>query len=125
MAIERGLNVRVADSLFDPDRPINKIAQVRRSTGKRPLYRVFLYLDGPDLPFVSKVTYRLHETFVPNTRTVARTISNPRCKIDIWTWGVFDVHGLIEDKQGRTFTMSHYLEYAAHLREGDIEFKTT
>jgi len=125
MAIRRGLNVTVRDSLFDPDRSGENVAQIRRSTHGKSLYRVFLYLDGPDLPFVRRVTYRLHETFDPNTRTMDRTVSNPRCKLDIWTWGVFTVRAVVEDKQGRTFAMSHHLEYGSHLNEPDIEFKST
>ena len=121
---QRTLNIVVRDSLFDPDRPDDKVVQVRRSGGKS-LYRVFLYLDGLDLPFVNRVTYKLHETFSPRERTVARSPSIPRCKIDIWTWGVFTVVAVIEDRQGRTFTMSHYLEYAAQLSEANLQYKTS
>ena len=125
MRAERGLNVSVKDSLFDPDRPDERVVPLRRSTSGPALYRVFLYLDGPDLPFVNRVTYKLHETFSPNTRTVSRTPSNPRCKIDIWTWGVFTIVAVTEDKQGRAFTMSHPLEYASQISEAGVEFKTT
>jgi len=121
---QQALNLVLKDSLFDPDRPDDKVVQVRRSESK-PLYRVFLYLDGPDVPFVNRLTYKLHETFSPNTRTVARTPSNPRCKFDMWTWGVFTVVAVIEDKQGRTFTMSHYLEYTAQLSDKNLAYKTT
>jgi len=121
---QQALNVALKDSLFDPDRPDDKVVQVRRSESKS-LYRVFLYLDGPDLPFVNRVTYRLHETFSPNTRTVARTPSNPRCKFDMWTWGVFTAVAVIEDQQNRTFRMSHYLEYAGQLSDKNLAYKTT
>jgi len=123
--LQRGLNIIVRDSLFDPDRPGEQVARVRRTEGKRPLYRVFIYLDGPDLPFVKKVTYALHQTFSPNTRTVSRSISNPRCKLEIWTWGVFAVRATVLDKQSRTFTMTHALEYASALKDSNIEFQTT
>ena len=121
---QRALNVAVKDSLFDPDRPNDKVVQVRKVDGTS-LYRVFLYLDGLDLPFIKLVTFKLHETFSPNTRTVSRSPANQRCKIDIWTWGVFSVMAVIEDKQGRTFTKSHYLEYAAQLSDSNLEYKTT
>src|SRR5262245_46424336 len=121
---QRALNIVVKDSLFDPDRPDDKFVQVRRSGGTS-LYRVFLYLDGLDVPFVNRVTYKLHETFSPRERTVTRSPSTTRCKIDIWTWGVFTVVAVIEDKQGRTFTMSHYLEYAAQLSEANLQYKTS
>lgn len=125
MAVARGLNVRIVDSLFDPDRPSEKVAQVRERSSSRPLYRVFLYLDGPDLPFVRQVTYKLHETFSPDTRTVVRDISNPRCKFDIWTWGVFEVRAIVEDKQGRTFSKSRPMEYASQVSDPDVQFRST
>ncbi|MBM3819301.1 MAG: hypothetical protein FJW14_09850 [Acidimicrobiia bacterium] len=125
MAVARGLNIRVVDSLFDPDRPSDKVAQVRQRTSSRPLYRVFLYLEGPDLPFVQQVTYKLHETFSPDSVTVVRDISNPRCKFEIWTWGVFEVRAVIEDRQGRTFSTSRYLEYASQVGDPEVHFKKT
>jgi hypothetical protein len=123
--IERALNVAAKDSLFDPDRPGENIAYVRRSSGSRPLYRVFLYLDGLDLPFVKSATYRLHETFKPSTRTVTRSLSNPKCKLEIWTWGVFTVSVSLEDRQGRLSTLSHHLEYARHISDPNVEYRTT
>ena len=123
--MKRGLNVVVRDSLFDPERGSERVVQFRRSSPDHTLYRVFLYLDGLDLPFVNLVTYQLHETFSPNTRTVARTPSNPRCKIDIWTWGAFTVRAVIEDKQGRTWTMTHQLEYVTQLSEANLQYKAS
>lgn len=32
---------------------------------------------------------------------------------------------VIEDKQGRIFTTSHYLEYAAQLSEANLQYKTS
>ena len=76
------------------------------------------------VPAVVNIAWRT-SPFVPNVRSVVRSISNPRCKIEIWTWGVFDVKVSVEDKQGRTFTMSHYLEYVSHLNEPGMEFKSS
>jgi len=57
--------------------------------------------------------------------TVVRDISNPRCKFEIWTWGVFEVRAVIEDRQGRTFSTSRYLEYASQVGDPEVHFKKT
>lgn len=125
MKQDRALNITIKDSLFDPDRRFERFVQVRRTGESRPLYRVYLYLEGTDLPFIQRVTYELHPTFSPRTLTVDRSLSNPFCKIDIWTWGIFTVHADLEDRQGRTSRISHHLEYASDLRESDLQYKTS
>jgi len=103
-------NVVVRDSLIDPDSP-DGAALVRNSHSERPLYRVFLYLDGLGLSFVTGVTYVLHPSFKEPTRAVFRSLANPRCKLEIWTWGLFRVQAIITDSQGSMTTLAHDLEY--------------
>lgn len=110
------LNVEVKDTVFDPDLPRSsrKKVQIRQEKGTR-YYKVWLYLDGVDLPYVESVTYTLHETFRNPNRTVRRTPSNPNCQLVIWTWGVFVVKARILDKRDLTYELSHRLEYAQQL----------
>ncbi len=82
-----------------------------RQGTKQPAYRVFLYVEGSDLPYVKSVTYHLHETFRNNVRKVQRTPSNPNCQLVIWTWGLFEMRVVVEDKFGQTKSYNHLLTY--------------
>ena len=62
-------DIQVTDSIYDPD-AIVKEAKWRFQDTTNPFYRVFLYLDGPALPFVESVVYLLHPTFADPTRRV-------------------------------------------------------
>lgn len=118
--MKRELKIELKSSLFDPHSSDQRVL-VRR-TPSRPLYRVFLYLDGQDLPFVDSVTYYLHPTFNDPVRTVARTPSNPICKLEIWTWGIFAIEATIKDKTGARHQLSHYLTYDREIAQGEITF---
>ncbi len=102
--------LQIRDSIFDPDSP-DRSPQWRNPNSDKPLYRVFLSLDGPGLPYVNAVTYILHPTFKEPTRQVARTPSNPRCKLEIWTWGLFRIQAIVTDRDGNMFTLTHELQY--------------
>ena len=113
--------LRMTDSLFDPESDEN-IVYYRYVRGSDvPLYKVFIYLDGLALPFVNKVTYILHPTFPDPERTVSRTINNPKCQLVIWAWGVFTVRALVEDKQGQTIHLEHYLTFDKQISEAKNE----
>jgi transcription initiation factor IIF auxiliary subunit len=118
------VDISIRDSLFDPSSDpasTERVVTVRK--GDRPLYKVWIYLDGRDLPYFDRVTYQLHPTFPNPVHTVRRTISNPRCQIVIWTWGIFTVRGTVYDKQGRTYTLSHRLEYSRQLQQDDLRYE--
>jgi hypothetical protein len=102
--------VEVRDSVFDPD-STDRTAQVRNRTSAKPLYRVFLYLEGLSLPYITAATYVLHPSFKNPSRLVYRTPSNPRCKLEIWTWGLFRVQVVVSDSEGKMYTISHDLQY--------------
>jgi transcription initiation factor IIF auxiliary subunit len=112
------------DSILDPDSP-DQAALVRNSKSERPRYRVFLYLEGPGLPYVAAVVYHLHSTFKEPTRQVFRTPSNPRCKLVIWTWGLFQVQATISNADGQVIgTLSHDLEYSKDFQSPEVKFVT-
>jgi hypothetical protein len=119
---QRPLDLKVRDSLFEPGTSDRKV-YLDNEKPDLVFYRVWLFLEGRDLPYVSRVTYHLHETFRDPVRVVPRTASNPNCALDIWTWGVFRVLALVEDKRGSTVELSHKLTYANQLKE-DLEYKT-
>jgi len=114
-------NVEVRDSIFDPD-SADRTALVRNSKSDKPVYRVFLYLEGSGLPYISAVTYILHPTFKDPTRQVFRTPSNPRCKLEVWTWGLFRVQAIISNREGAMATLSHDLQYSKEFQSPDVKF---
>jgi len=115
------LNLEIKDTVFDPASDDTKRVGARRD-GKTLYYKVFLYLDGPDLSLVESVTYTLHKTFRDPVRTIRRTPSNPTCQLVIWTWGVFSVKADIVDKRGLTFRLSHFLRYESELPSDDGKY---
>lgn len=117
------LNIRVRDTVFDPNLPGSaaKKVSIREEEGTT-IYKVWLYLEGDDLPLVESVTYNLHETFLNPSRTVKLTPSNPNCQLVIWTWGIFTVRATILDRRGLTFEVSHYLEYDKELPEDNESY---
>lgn len=114
------MEIRIRDSLCDPDAPGESKIFYRRA-GTRTLYRVFIYLEGPELPFVESVTYTLHPTFDEPVRTVRRTPQNPLCKLEIWTWGLFEVLGVVADRRGSRYTLKHQLQYGKEIDRSKAE----
>ncbi len=116
--------LEVKDSVLDPDSIDSKIRYQPLVQSERALYQVFIYLDGPALPFVESVTYILHETFPDRIRTVRRTPSNPRCKLEVRTWGTFEVIAEVLEKKGTSFRLIHPLTYDREIKEA-IDRKET
>jgi hypothetical protein len=117
--MSRGLHLQVHDSAFDPDTYDRSTIEYRR--GESLNYRVFIFLDGLDLPFVQHVMYRL-PTAVGPPRLVARMIDNQRCKFDIWTWGVFELIAEVVLKDGSLVPFPHQLEFSHELTLPGVEF---
>lgn len=114
------MNIKVVDTIIPPYSS-KKMGYIdKSSTNKNPYYRVWMYLEGPDLPYVEKVTYVLHSTFNNPLRSVNRTPANPNCSVDIWTWGIFTVKVIIEDKRGDTTVIHHRLMYDRLLNEVEL-----
>jgi len=118
--MERRLDIRVRDTVFEPDSSSKKVYY--KKTENKALYKVWLFLDGDDLPYVMNVTYKLHETFPNPVQTVRRALSNPNCQLVIWTWGLFRVKVLIEEKSGVIREFDYALQYDKELRQKDVEF---
>lgn len=112
--MDRNLDIRVRDSLLDPNGE-SAGPEMREQPGGTPLYKVHLFLEGRDLLFVRGATWHLHETFPEPVRTVQRTPSNPNCRLTIWTWGIFEIRVVVEDKGGRRYEFRHALTYGAEI----------
>ncbi len=123
-------SLEIFDSLFSPYETLaegeKRKAYYKEATDakgeKTVWYKVWIYLDGPDLPFVQSVTYKLHPTFPNPVRHISCTPDNPKAAFYIWTWGVFTIEAEIEDLKGRTMRTSHFLTYDSLLRNESIEW---
>lgn len=110
------LDIEVKDTVLDPNLPPSERRIYFRKEGADTYYyKVWLYLEGPDLPFVESVTFTLDETFPNPSRTVRRTPSNPNCQLVIWTWRLFTIKATIIDKKGFAYQVAHELSYNKEL----------
>ena len=116
------LDLKIVDSVLDPEGSEHVARYRKLHEGGRFHYRVLVFLTGKDLPFVEKVSYELHPTFKRRVRTVERSPSNPRCKLMIWTWGLFRIHATVRTLDGRSVELEHDLEYDRAFNETSIEF---
>jgi transcription initiation factor IIF auxiliary subunit len=107
-------DIRVADTVLIDARNKNG-AMYRLSDAGVHRYKVRIFLEGQDLPFVRQVTYGLHKTFRNPHRVVERTISNPDCRLEIWTWGIFEVTADVQDNTGQVYRLTHQLTYGKEL----------
>jgi transcription initiation factor IIF auxiliary subunit len=116
------VHLEVRDSLFEPGTSSNRESRVvpTRVLNARVVYPVWIWLEGNDLPYVDKAVYELHPSFREPTQIVRRTPSNPDCKIQIWTWGKFELSVQIEDKRGLTYRIGHWLSYENELDQADF-----
>jgi len=127
MQLNRSYNIRVKDSVINPNmislRGINEGLYKKTSADSKPLYKVWLYLEGDDLIFVKKAKYILHSSFKKPIHVVERSASNQNCSLVIWTWGLFNVKVEIEDINGRKFNLEHYMSYGSEIESKKINWK--
>ena len=107
------LNIQVKDTLFDPNVPsdIERKVHVRREENDTFYYKVWIYLEGNDLPYVDYVTFTLDTTFPDPVRVISRSPSNPNCQLVIWTWKIFTLKAVITDKRGYSYEVEQRLTY--------------
>lgn len=122
-----GFQVAVRDYPFDP-RSVPRAGEpriVRRrktGAGARPLYYIYIRLEGPDLPLVKAATYFFHPTVSPPRAFVERTDSNPDCMFQLWLWGTFEVRATVIDIRGRSLELSpHYLQFDSYFEKERFE----
>lgn len=118
--MQRKYDINICDSVLEPDTYSKDI--LYKQSGNKKLYRVWLYLDGKDLPYVENVTYILHSSFPNPQRIVRRTPSNHNCSLVIWTWGLFNVKGFTLFKDGSKNEFSHQLTYSNSFNEKEVKF---
>ena len=117
----KAFDVYIEDQPFDPESNDNIVYYFER--GEQYLYKVFIYLVGRDLPFVKKVTYKLHPTFPNPERVISRTDANRNCKLVTWAWGKFELNAVVEDSKGNKYPLSHYLQYDRYFEEDTFKSK--
>ncbi|MEE9552966.1 MAG: pYEATS domain-containing protein [candidate division Zixibacteria bacterium] len=105
-------DIKIIDSAFDPDLESKKPKKIYyNNVGEKTVYKVWIFLEGKSLPYIKDVTYILHPTFADPIKTISRSSKNPRCKLEIWTWGLFQLRVKIRNKKGEVFEKTHNLTY--------------
>ena len=121
--MDKQFDLRVVDSAIHTEHGDKHVYTRTRRSG-REHYKVDLYVDGFDLPYVESVTYQLHDTFPNPTRRMRRTSANPDCRLTIWTWGLFLVGVTVHLKSGERINLDHDLIYDEEIRTAkDNELK--
>ena len=126
----RAYHIDVEDTIIDPYQTKSKqkesshiCAYYKEKEGTKRLYKVWVYLNGNDLPFVRRVIYKLHPTFKKRIRTIEKTYENPSCALVLWTWGLFNVEAKVEFKDGSIVSLDHYLTYNNDFHRTDIDWQ--
>jgi len=118
-------NIQVQDTAFDPVSTEKNVINFFQGLDKKTMYKVWIYLEGPDVYYVDWVEYELHETFPDRFKRIERSVSNPNCTLVIWTWGVFNLKAKIFLKTGEVINAEHLLTYDRFLKRKDVKFKNT
>lgn len=117
--------ITIVDTAIDPKTTSDHASprQVRyQKAGGRDLYKVWIYLDGPDVPFVQAAIYELHPSFAQRVHSVSRTVANPSCALIIWTWGIFEVKATLRMKSGESVELTHKLTYDREFAKEGVTF---
>ena len=117
------LNVSVVDTVFDPVRRDTAGKIYYREKDGLTYYHVWIFVDGPDMPFIESVTYQLHPSFGTTIHRVERTLSNPQCQLMIWTWGLFKLGVEMQDKKGVIYEIKHQMTYGRLLTKDAVYFR--
>lgn len=104
-------NIRVIDTLFDPNSSEKNEIQYYKGADNLLRYKVWIFLDGKDTRNVDYVIYRLHSNFSDPVRRVNRTITNHNCELVIWTWGTFELGIEIVLRTGEKISASHQMSF--------------
>ncbi len=119
----RNLDIVVKDTVVEKANG-NEHIIAKKSTSST-MFKVTLFLEGNDLPFVNKVTYTLHETFKNRIKKIKRSLSNPNCTLVFYAWGTFTVKVKVESLKGDNLVISHPLQFGSEVQSGKykIEYK--
>ena len=115
-------DIQIKDSLFE-NKSLNsnkKATAHFKENNDTTFYKIFLYLDGRDLPFVKRVKYILHKSFNNPNKIIDRNPTNPQCKLVLWTWGIFTVTVEIEYLDGGVYITEHHLTYGDEIKNNNL-----
>ncbi|VUD41973.1 hypothetical protein TDB9533_00598 [Thalassocella blandensis] len=79
--------------------------------GGKEQFHLGVWIDGNEreLDTITKVEYKLHESFKNQIRTSENRKNS--FSITFWTWGYFNIKVTIHFANGETKFIDHYLEY--------------
>lgn len=117
------MNLRILDTPVDPASSTDKPKVLFRHTDGKDFYKVWLYLEGADVPFVERVRYELHPTFAQRIHEVQRSAANPTCALIIYTWGIFTVKATVTAKTGEQAILTHKMSYDKWFSRSGIKFE--
>ena len=96
----------------------NGKVNIQFSSDGKKLYKVRIYLEGADLPFVESVQYVLPPNiFEPNILDVERSFSNPTCELSVWTRFLFPITIAVNTTDGESYIFQHNVNYQEELKE--------
>lgn len=118
---KKTFEVEIHDSVIEEGVNGQPVIYVKNAKSDKPLYKVTIFLDGNDLPYVESVEYELHPSFKKRFNKIERTLNNATCTFTIWTWGIFEVKAVIKAKDGSKFNLSHQLTYGDEIANSDYK----
>lgn len=123
--MRRAIELEIRDSVFDPDRPPGQAVRYRKleQGASKFSYCVYAWLDGPDLAFVEQVRWYLHESFPQREVVTQRSAGNQRCKLTLWTWGIFEIKAIVALRGRPPIELIHRLGYDRELARADLKFE--
>ncbi len=106
-------HLEVVTSCFDPySQERQPWAQQR---GDKWFYRVFIYLKGNHLPWVTSAGYYFGSNFTPPLQNVSRDVANPSCRLETWAWGEFQMSTNILLQNGQTVPIVHPFQFSNEI----------
>ena len=107
--------IRIFDSAISPNKYSWEAVPFWTDAEDRVWYEVFVYLDGPDVPFVQKVTYTF-PSFNRNTVHVQASSRNRQLATSLFTdVGGYIVYASALLRNGLEFRMSRRLQFHLEL----------
>jgi hypothetical protein len=113
------MQISIWDSLIDPDGdPLMPVPYRPTPDGSAAWYRVYIYLRGPDVPFVDSVEYLLPPGFAHRRKRVGATYTNPFFKTVIeTTTSRFEIFANVWiNSLPRPFRLRHVMRFDGEMR---------
>ena len=118
------LNIIIVDTPINPfDQNEQRNIVERRVRNGKTQFKIWLYLNGDDLPYVRRVKYVLHSSYKQPEFIISKLPSNPNCLFSFWAWGTFIVKAVVEDKSKKLYYFEHRLMFDKRLQKNDFRIR--